>query len=152
MPWWLRWHLTMSMSLSHFNGHLDTWLPRAVWACALGLVAVCVQHIDASSRRTGASLLRRVVGTCHAIGTSVAAVLVFCCAATTLLQLRPELRSGFPPSMALVYDRVVRAQHLPVASPYGLFRSMTGMGQGATDQWCVVGGAPVTLPPLPVCV
>ena len=146
--WLSLWWLTVSLRASGFEWScLSTWpvlwhtrcgdgslvdLLSSVFcvraAGFVGLLCTSLLYIDASmrSRRVLPSLTR----TLWAIATTVIALAVFCCTSVTLMSLRPSGMHSLPSVVTSTYDTVVRRHRLPVSSPYGLFRRMTG-----TRQW-----------------
>ncbi len=134
---WLAYHASLKFSVAEFNTLVALSLPYLVAVGFLGLLVSSVTYMDLALTR--GSVLGRGVRTLWAGLVCIAALGIFACSAVTLSSLAPDALHSLPPGVAHVYNKVVRQHRLPVASPYGLFRRMTGMGPTVPGQF----GAPV---------
>ncbi|RYE99298.1 MAG: lipase maturation factor family protein, partial [Methanobacteriota archaeon] len=153
LPWWNAYDLRLRKEVLAPGTGMDAWLTaglphvvRAVWCllagCALWSI---VQHVrpayvaakDAPHRLGSARVaLGAAVAVFGSVLSGAAVLLTFSASSTSLLSLEPSLLSPprWPASFAVATHRAVQPWH--IASGYGLFRAMTGVGtQRARDAW-----------------
>lgn len=142
-PWWLSFSPELAFTVPEFNAALDRVLLPFAAAAAVGVVchgAVFVVKAAASNNDDTAvpsgrvRTLRRVSRTLWAAATAVMAAALLCATVRPLVMLRPELTAELPSVVHDVSD-AFRSRNWHVASGYGLFRRMTGMGADGTDEW-----------------